>query len=201
MIEKLSASEAMNTIPAKAQEVLDFWFGTEGAVRPEWFRKDPAFDAEILRRFGLLIDEAVAGGLTDWQRDARSALARIVLLDQFTRNTRRDRPDAFAGDALALAAARQMVASRQDLSLTPVQRGFAYLPFEHAESLAAQDESIRLFTALAAEAPDQMGLLDYSRRHRAIVERFGRFPHRNTALGRPSTGEEIEFLKQPGSGF
>jgi uncharacterized protein (DUF924 family) len=175
MIEKLSASEAMNTIPAKAQKVLDFWFGTEGAVRPEWFRKDPAFDAEILRRFGLL--------------------------DQFTRNTRRNRPDAFAGDALALAAARQMVASRQDLSLTPVQRGFAYLPFEHAESLAAQDESIRLFTALAAEAPDQMGLLDYARRHRAIVERFGRFPHRNTALGRPSTGEEIEFLKQPGSGF
>jgi len=191
----------MNTIPANAQEVLDYWFGTEGAVRTEWFRKDPAFDAEILHRFGRLIDEAVMGGLTDWQRDARSSLARIVLLDQFTRNTQRNRAEAFAGDALALAAARQMVASGQDLSLTPVQRGFAYLPFEHAEDLAAQDEAIRLFTALAADAPDQMGLLDYARRHRTIVERFGRFPHRNAALGRPSTPEEVEFLKQPRSGF
>lgn len=191
----------MNAIPAKAQEVLEFWFGTEGAVRPEWFRKDAAFDAEILRRFGPLIDEAVGGGLADWQFDARSALARIVLLDQFTRNTRRNQADAFAGDALALAAARQMVTSGQDLALTPVQRCFVYLPFEHSESLDAQDESIRLFTALSAHVPDQMGLLDYARRHRAIVERFGRFPHRNAALARPSTPEEFEFLKQPGSGF
>jgi uncharacterized protein (DUF924 family) len=191
----------MNVIPAKAQEVLEFWFGTEGAVRPEWFRKDPAFDAEILRRFGPLIDEAVAGGLADWQFDAHSALAQIVLLDQFTRNTRRNRADAFAGDTLALATARQMVASGQDLSLTPVQRCFVYLPFEHSEDLKAQDESIRLFTALSAHAPNQMDLLDYARRHHVIVERFGRFPHRNAALGRESTPEEMEFLKQPRSGF
>lgn len=191
----------MNTIPAKAQDVLDFWFGTEDAVRAEWFRKDPAFDAEIARRFGPLIDEAVAGGLTDWQSDAGSALARIVLLDQFMRNTRRNRADAFAGDALALAAARHMVASGQDLSLPPVRRGFVYLPFEHSEDLATQDESVRLFTALASDSPDQKDLLDYARRHRVIVERFGRFPHRNAALGRSSTPEEIEFLKQPGSGF
>jgi uncharacterized protein (DUF924 family) len=191
----------MNVIPEKAQEVLEFWFGPEGAVRPEWFRKDRAFDAEILLRFGPLIDAAVAGGLIDWHVDARSALARIVLLDQFTRNTRRNRPDAFAGDTLALAAARQMVALGQDLSLSPVQRGFVYLPFEHSENLAAQDESIRLFTALAADAPDQEGLLDYARRHHVIIERFGRFPHRNAALGRQSTPEEIEFLKQPGSDF
>ncbi len=189
------------SIPAKAQEVLDFWFGTSDKIRAEWFRKDPAFDAEIARRFGALIDEAVAGGLRGWMAEPRSALARIVLLDQFTRNTRRDRADAFAGDALALAAAREMVASGGDQRLSPVQRSFVYLPFEHAEDLAAQDESVRLFTALAQGWPDGESNLDYAHRHRVIIERFGRFPHRNAALGRASTTEETEFLKQPGSGF
>jgi uncharacterized protein (DUF924 family) len=191
----------MSSIPAKAEEVLDFWFGTGGKVRVEWFRKDPAFDAEIARRFGTLIDEAVAGGLRDWKADARSALARIVLLDQFTRNTRRDSAGAFAGDALALEAAREMVASGADQRLPPEQRSFVYLPFEHAEDLGAQDESVRLFTALAGVWADGAGNLDYAHRHSVIIERFGRFPHRNAALGRPSTPEEIEFLKQPGSGF
>ena len=191
----------MNAIPAQAQEVLDFWFGHEGAVRAEWFRKDDAFDAEILRRFGALIDEAVAGGLADWQGQPASALARIVLLDQFTRNTRRNTASAFAGDALALAAAQAMVSSGQDLALPPVQRTFIYLPFEHAEDRAAQDESMRLFTALADADPQFRDNLDYARRHKEIIERFGRFPHRNAALGRESTADEIEFLKQPGSAF
>jgi len=191
----------MNPIPAQAQEVLDFWFGTEGAVRKEWFRKDVEFDAQIARRFGPLIDAAVAGGLTEWASEPASALAHIVLLDQFTRNTRRNSPQAFAGDALALATAKAMVASGQDQTLSPVQRGFVYLPFEHSENLADQAESVRLHTALVACAPDQHSLLDYANRHRAIVARFGRFPHRNTALGRESTPEEVAFLKQPGSGF
>jgi len=181
--------------------VLDFWFGTGGQVRVEWFRKDPAFDAEIVRRFGPLIDEAVAGGLREWMAEPLSALARIVVLDQFTRNTRRDSAGAFAGDALALAAAREMVAAGADQRLTPVQRIFVYLPFEHAEDLAAQDEAMQLFTALAQAWPDSRDNLDYAHRHRVIIERFGRFPHRNAALGRASTPEEIEFLKQPGSGF
>ena len=192
---------AESPIPIKAQEVLDFWFGAEDVDRPAWFRKDAAFDAEIVRRFGALIDEALSGRLQDWAEQPRSALARIVLLDQFTRNTRRGTAQAFAGDGLALVAAKAMVATGQDRQLTPIQRGFVYLPFEHSESLAAQEESLRLFAALAAEAPGQHGLLDYARRHHAIVARFGRFPHRNAQLGRESTAEETEFLKQPGSGF
>jgi uncharacterized protein (DUF924 family) len=191
----------MNPIPAQAQEVLDFWFGTEGAVRKEWFRKDAEFDEQIARRFGPLIDAAVAGELTEWASEPASALAHIVLLDQFTRNTRRNSSQAFAGDALALATAKAVVTSGQDLTLPPVQRGFVYLPFEHSETLADQDESVRLHTALVADAPDQHSLLDYANRHRVIVARFGRFPHRNMALGRESTPEEVVFLKQPGSGF
>jgi len=192
---------AANPIPIKAQEVLDFWFGAEDVERPEWFRKNAAFDSEIARRFGALIDEALSGGLRDWVRHPRSSLALIVLLDQFTRNTRRGTAQAFAGDALALQAAKAMVATGQDRQLTPIQRGFVYLPFEHSEALADQDESLRVIGALVAEAPGRRGLLDYARRHHAIVARFGRFPHRNAQLGRESTAEEIEFLKQPGSGF
>lgn len=188
-------------MPARALEVLDFWFGTGGQSRPEWFRKDPAFDAEILRRFGSLIDEAVSGGLREWMNTPASGLARVIVLDQFTRNTRRGRADAFAGDALALAAARAMVANGFDQALSAVQRVFTYMPFMHAEDLSAQDESVRLFGALARSSPDAAGNLDFAQRHRVIVERFGRFPHRNAALGRSSTPEEEQFLTQPGSGF
>ena len=189
-----------------AQQVLDFWFGAPGspdaaAPRAEWWRKDPAFDAAIAARFGDLVEAAIAGRLDDWQADARSALARIVLLDQFTRNIFRGTPRTFAGDPLALAGARALVAAGHDLQLPPRERAFAYMPFEHAEDLAAQDEAMRLFGALAAEDPGQAGMLDYARRHRDIVARFGRFPHRNAVLGRASTPEELAFLQQPGSGF
>ena len=188
------------TIPADAQAVLDFWFGS-GGIRSEWFRKDTAFDARIAERFGGLIERAVAGELRDWQPDADAALARIVLLDQFTRNVHRNSPRAFAGDALALAAAREMVASGQDRELSPVRRAFVYMPFEHAEDLSAQDEGVRLFAALEASMDKPSDLLDYAQRHRAIIERFGRFPHRNAVLGRESTPEESDFLRQPGSSF
>jgi len=190
----------MITTPPQAQAVLDFWFG-DGGIRAEWFRKDEVFDTQIRERFGPLIERAVAGELLDWQASPQAALARIVLLDQFTRNVHRGSARAFDGDALALGAARAMVASGWHLALPPVQRCFVYLPFEHAEDLAAQDEALRLFTALAAEAPELESNLDYARRHRVIIERFGRFPHRNAALGRASTPEEIAFLQQPGSGF
>ena len=194
------------TVESDARAVLDFWFGapgsaTDGKPRAEWFRKSDAFDREIERRFAPLIERALAGGLRDWDAQPQSALARILLLDQFTRNVYRDTPRAFAGDSLALAAARALVASGADRALPAQQRAFAYLPFEHAEDLALQDESLRLFTRLDAEAEGFEGSLDYARRHHAIIERFGRFPHRNEILGRRSTPEELAFLEEPGSSF
>lgn len=186
--------------------VLDFWFGPtddpdHARPRPQWFRKDAAFDAAIAARFGPLIDEALAGGLQDWTATPAGTLALILVLDQFTRNTGRDTPRAFAGDARARALAGALVASGQDRALTGVQRQFAYLPFEHSESRADQDESVRLFAQLARDEPALADLLTWAERHRVIVARFGRFPHRNAALGRPDTAEEAEFLKTPGSGF
>ena len=187
------------------QPILDFWFlpatdPAHGASRPEWFRKDPAFDAQIHERFGAIIAGALAGEFTGWDSDPHGALARIILLDQFTRNAFRDTPGAFAGDARALGAARALVDAGRDRLLMPVERWFVYLPFEHAEDRALQERSVALFDALAAE-PGMDGIADYAFRHRDVVARFGRFPHRNRILNRESTPEEVEFLKQPGSGF
>lgn len=202
----MSRDVPLGLASSEPSEVLEFWFGTPEladteAVTARWFRKDPAFDDEIRQRFGPLVERALAGELQDWAWQPGPALARILLLDQFTRNALRDTPRAFAGDALALAAAQQMVMQAQDQALPPLRRVFVYLPFEHAESLAAQEESMRLFTRLAEEVPALAGYLDYARRHHEIVERFGRFPHRNALLGRASTPEEAAFLLQPGSGF
>jgi uncharacterized protein (DUF924 family) len=178
------------------KQVLDFWFGQSETERPEWFRKDPAFDALISARFGAAVERALQGAFREWEATPEGALARVILLDQFTRNIFRGTPRAFAGDALALEAARAMVSRGDDLRLAPVRRTFVYLPFEHSEDMAMQRESLRLFGALAYG-----DLAEWARRHAVIVERFGRFPHRNAILGRTSTPEEIEFLKQPGSGF
>ena len=186
---------------ADAAALLDLWFGAGDAPRAEWFRKDPAFDALIAERFGPLVERVLAGELRGWEHQPDTALARILLLDQFTRNIFRDSARAFAGDALALAAARAMVAAGRDLQLPPLRRAFVYLPFEHAEELAAQDESVRLFAVLAAQAPVVQEMLDYAHRHRAVIERFGRFPHRNALLGRESAADEIAFLREPGSRF
>jgi uncharacterized protein (DUF924 family) len=192
--------------PPDAQAVLDFWFGApgspgHGSSRPEWFRKDAAFDAIIAARFGALIERALQGGLAGWAADAPAALAQIVVLDQFTRNVFRGSARAFAGDALALAAARAMVAAGQDRALRPEQRQFVYLPFEHAEDIACQHESLRLFAALAQEVPAMADLLAWAQRHADVVARFGRYPHRNAALGRASTDDEAAYLREPGSGF
>jgi uncharacterized protein (DUF924 family) len=189
-----------------AEAILDFWFGApgtaeHGSARAAWFAKDDAFDAEIRTRFGALIEQALRGELEPWGASARPALAHVLLLDQFTRNAFRGTPRAFAGDSRALAAASRMAGLRQDEELAPFMRGFVYLPFEHAEGLAMQDEAIRLFTRLVALDPSQQSMLDYAWKHRAIIERFGRFPHRNDILGRQSTAEEIAFLQQPGSSF
>jgi len=198
----------MNPTPIdpRATEVLDFWFGQPGdahhlQTRSEWFRKDDAFDALIAQRFGALIDAGLRGELTHWAQQPLSALALIVLLDQFTRNTRRGTAGMFAGDTQALATARALVERGDDLRLAGVQRQFVYLPFEHSEALADQLECLRLFAQLGRDEPALAGLLDWARKHHDVVARFGRFPHRNAALGRTSAAEEIEFLKQPGSGF
>ena len=188
------------------QSVLDFWFGAPdsaefGTQRKLWFAKDAAFDSAIADRFGASVERALRGELDDWATTGPGALARILLLDQFTRNAFRGEKRAFAGDAQALAAASAMVGSRGDELLPPFMRVFVYMPFEHAEGMAMQDEAVRLFTRLAAAAPQLADMLDYAHRHRAVIERFGRFPHRNAILGRQSTAEELAYIAQPGSGF
>jgi uncharacterized protein (DUF924 family) len=188
-----------------AQDVLDFWFLPAGAAghdarRQVWFRKDPAFDAEIRARFGAAVALALDGGLQEWD-GTDGALARILLLDQFTRNMDRANARAFAGDALALAAARKLVDAGADLELSPWRRAFVYMPIEHAEDLDAQEQSVALFARLHAEAPATAGMLDFARRHRDVIARFKRFPHRNALLNRPSTPQETAWLAMPGSRF
>lgn len=188
------------------QDVLDFWFGAAGSVefgsaRAAWFRKDASFDRLIEQRFGATVHAALGGGLRDWERSGASCLARIIVLDQFTRNMFRDTPKAFAGDALALRSTRTMLERGDDAALLPVQRAFVYLPLEHAEDLAAQERCVALFTALADPHESMRSMLDYAVRHRDVIQRFGRFPHRNAVLGRASTAEELAFLEQPGSSF
>jgi uncharacterized protein (DUF924 family) len=186
--------------------VLSFWFGDAseralGRPREAWFRKDPALDAAIRSRFGALVDEALAGGPAGWvASDDDDALALLVVCDQFPRNLFRGDARAFALDARALALARRLVAEGRDARMRPVERAFVYLPFEHSESLADQRESVRRFGALRGD-PDAGGYIDWAVRHFEVIERFGRFPHRNDALGRVSTAQEIAFLAQPGSRF
>ncbi|MEZ5616877.1 MAG: DUF924 family protein [Rhodocyclaceae bacterium] len=187
-------------------DVLEFWFGApgsaeHGSLRKCWFEKDPAFDADIRRRFLVLVDEAAAGRLDDWADRPEGLLALIVLLDQFPRNLFRNAPRAFATDAQALALAQQALAQGVDAQLMPVARAFIYLPFEHSEDLAMQDRAVALFAALAQHGEAFASYLDYAERHRDVIRRFGRFPHRNAILGRASTPEEIAFLARPGAGF
>jgi uncharacterized protein (DUF924 family) len=185
-------------------DVLDFWFGAPGAPgagkpRDFWFRKSSDTDALIRERFGMLVEAALRGELDDWSQSPRGTLALIIVLDQFTRNIHRDTPRAFSGDAAALAHARRLVERGDDLALPLVERWFAYMPFEHSESLHDQGESVRLFEQLAAQGLESP--LPWARAHFDVIRRFGRFPHRNEILGRASTPEELEFLSQPGSGF
>lgn len=194
-------------IQTSAQAVLDFWFLPAGKpghhhYRAEWFRKDDAFDAAIRAGFAADIEVALAGNrFVD--NDAPSRLAEILLLDQFTRNIFRDTPRAFAGDAQALALANDLMNNGLDLTLPPFMRWFAYLPFEHSESLADQEHAVALFTRLRTDTQDDAfdAALDYAIRHRDVIAQFGRFPHRNAVLGRTSTRAEIDFLQQPGSSF
>ena len=183
------------------QDVLRFWFGEPaGERRKAWFVKDPLFDAEIRAQFLSTHQAAARGELSAWNERAAHALALIVVCDQFPRNMFRADPAAFASDPLALAVAKRLIASGGDAAMRPIERMFVYLPFEHSEVLAEQQRSLELFAPLAA-FPETADSADYARRHYEIIERFGRFPHRNAALGRPSTPEEVAFLATPGSSF
>ena len=182
-------------------EVLEFWFGEpRGARRRQWFEKDPAFDAQIRARFLPLHEALARGDPAYWLDDAQRCLAHIVVLDQFPRNMFRGSPLAFATDPLALQAAHHALAQGYDRSLLPAERMFVYLPFEHSEALADQERACELCRPLAAFA-ETHDVYRYAVAHRDIIARFGRFPHRNAILGRASTPEELEFLRQPGSSF
>jgi len=176
----------------RAAEVLRFWFDDHPG---DWFVKNPDLDAEIRRRFQALAEEAAAGKLDGWLDGPRSCLALVILLDQFPRNMFRGEARAFAADVRARAAARAILEHGWDKAMTPSEQLFAYLPFEHSEALADQELACQLMKEFDAKQRE------YAERHRDIVRRFGRFPHRNGILGRQSTPAEIEFLKLPGSGF
>ena len=186
------------------EHVLDFWFGVPGdsdygKARPLWFTKSDATDQLVRQRFGDTVEEALSGRIDDWAVTPRGTLASILVLDQFTRNIFRDSPRAFAGDAQALRLASNLVDRDDDRLLSLHERWFAYMPFEHSEFLNDQLESVRLFKQLAKQGLEEP--LSWAIKHHDVIERFGRFPHRNSILGRESTADEIEFLKEQGSRF
>jgi uncharacterized protein (DUF924 family) len=192
-------------VPSRAGEVLDFWFGREGEpgygeFREAWFRKDPAFDADVTERFADLYEEAAAGDLDGWRDDARSCLALVIVLDQFPRNMFRGYGRTHAADGIALESSKYALEHALDRELPAFQKMFLYMPFMHSENREDQRRSVELFQLLADEpgAPD---VTSYAVGHREIVERFGRFPHRNGILDRETTPEEAEFLKTEGSSF
>jgi uncharacterized protein (DUF924 family) len=195
------------------ESVLDFWFGPSGSATDIagrqgklWFGKSPANDQAVIDRFSPTLIAATSGQLVHWADTPRSRLAQVIVLDQFPHHIHRDLPQAFATDPQALALSLDALAAKEDRLLTPIERVFLYLPLEHAESVTMQEQSVALYEQLALEATaDERALFDdflnYARQHRDVVARFGRFPHRNAILGRPSTADELEFLKQPGSRF
>ncbi len=180
--------------PVHHEAVLSFWF-TETAPA-QWWRADAVFDAEIRVRFGPVHAAGAAGELFEWRASPAGRLAEIIVLDQFSRNIHRGTARAFACDPMALALAQEAVAAGADAALPAAQRAFLYLPFMHSESRCIHEVAERLFSQAGLEENHRSEL-----RHKAIVERFGRYPHRNLILGRPSTGEEEAFLRQPGSSF
>ncbi len=184
----------MSDAAQDAHGVWQFWFET---LEPrQWFQKSIRLDRDIKQQFGELHRQACACELSDWRDSPRGRLAEILILDQFSRNIYRDHPEAFANDALALALAQEAVRQGADQSLEAQERAFLYMPYMHSESQVIHEEALKLF--------DQPGLennLKFEYRHLEIIERFGRYPHRNAVLGRESTSEEQAFLEQPGSSF
>ncbi|MFT2098911.1 DUF924 family protein [Marinomonas sp. 2405UD66-6] len=176
------------------KDIIDFWF-TE--LEPKhWWQKDTAFDAMIQRRFGSLHEQAKAGELFSWRETALGSLAEVIILDQFSRNIYRDEPESFVCDTLGLALAQFAISKGFDTELATAERSFLYMPFMHSESKLIHVEAVKLFESLGNESN-----LEFEHKHKVIIDRFGRYPHRNAILGRVSTPEEVEFLKQEGSSF
>lgn len=196
-----AAPEPANT----PEDLLSVWFAPGDRMK-RWFSRDKAFDRMLGDRFGDDLEAALAGELEHWAATGRGRLGLVVLLDQLSRNLHRGQGTAFSADALAREHAAAAVRRGEDRMLATLERAFLYLPFEHAESMPLQDESCRLFRRLleecsAEERPVIANMLEYAERHRDVIQRFGRFPHRNAALGRESTRAELDYLKEPGAGF
>ena len=176
------------------EEVLRFWF--EETSPALWFTKDSAFDRVLTERFGALHHQATQGECWGWRTTPRGRLAEVIVLDQFSRNIHRDTPQAFAHDGMALVLAQEAIAVGADQALRSVERGFLYMPYQHSESLLIHQTAVELYRSL-----DDPEGYEWELKHQAIIERFGRYPHRNAILGRASTAEEVAFLKEPGSSF
>jgi uncharacterized protein (DUF924 family) len=205
--------EEMSRMDERTEEVLQFWFGeidelgrSSTECRNRWWTKSDAFDEEIKSQFLSDYEATVEGHRESWRNTERGALAYILVLDQFSRNMFRGTPMMFAADDLARDACRESLASGFDTRLSFDERVFLYLPLEHSEAMADQIRSVEMFNQLLDRAPapleaDAKYYLDFAERHKAIIERFGRYPHRNEILGRSSTPEEVAFLEGPGSSF
>ncbi|MCU4629245.1 DUF924 domain-containing protein [Acinetobacter variabilis] len=176
------------------QDILDFWFSPE--TQPNWFAKSDQFDQSLKEKFGDILEKASRAELWSWRKNADGRLAEILVLDQFSRNIFRDTPRAFAQDSLALALAQEAISQDLDKQLSPEQRSFLYMPFMHSESKLIHEFALKLFQRLCN--PEN---LEYEIKHKIIIDRFGRYPHRNQILGRESTEEELSFLTQPDSSF
>ena len=174
------------------QSVLQFWF--EDCKPSQWFNADPVFDLEVQERFESVLIQAQRGELFSWRETPEGRLAEIIVLDQFSRNIYRDRAEAFASDGLALVLAQEAVAQGCDQALPAKQRAFLYMPYMHSESKLIHQQAVKLFSAPGLESN-----LDFEHKHKAIIDRFGRYPHRNKILGRQSTSEELDFLTEPES--
>ncbi len=194
-------------------DVLNYWFGPIGSIKEIvdtrnaiWWSKNDAVDQEITHRFKQTVDDVFCGKSNNWLDTNEGTLASIICLDQFPRNIYRGTPKSFSYDGRALEMAKQAVSAELDMGLEPIFRVFIYIPFEHSENLSDQNRAVSLFDKLGEEAGAEFKMvfdnyIAYAVRHQAVIERFGRFPHRNAILGRDSTDEELKFLKQPGSSF
>lgn len=178
------------------KQILKFWF--EETQPAQWFQVGPEFDQEIITRFSVIYEQAAQALCDDWKDDPDSVLALIILLDQFPRNMFRGTAKAFATDAKALVMAKHALSKGFDQALAPIKRRFLYLPFEHSENIDDQRQSVALFETMKDEDP--LGY-DYALRHLDVIEKYGRFPHRNKILSRMNTPEEEEYLAQEGAGF
>jgi len=176
------------------QTIIDFWFKE---ISPkQWWNKDSDFDHLITQRFSDIYSKATCGELFNWRVSAEGRLAEIIVLDQFSRNMFRDLPESFSQDSVALVLAQEAIFNNADQTIPIEWRIFMYMPFMHSESLLIHEQAVKLFDQKGIE-----GNLDFEKKHKVIIERFGRFPHRNKILNRSSTAEELEFLKQPDSSF